>query len=201
MTAIDCLSYQTVPWSANETMLVASARNSLAQMARLIEGLLSANRVQNGAHAVQLLSTRLTDVVRAALSTIPEAGRVAVDVPTGLPHVLTDPVLLERVVANVVSNALRHSPSQTPPRLVAERRRSWIELRVMDQGPGVSRAQWEQLFQPFERVGDGGSGTGLGLGLAISRTLANAMEAKLYPESTVGGGLTMVIALPLDEPK
>jgi two-component system, OmpR family, sensor histidine kinase KdpD len=197
MTAVDCLSYQTDPWSADEAMLVASARTSLAQMSRLIQGLLDASRIQHRASTVQLLSTRLPDVVRAALSTIPEADRVSVDLPTGLPDVLTDPVLLERVIANVVANALRFTPAGTSPRLVAERRGSRIELRVIDQGPGVSRAQWEQLFQPFERLGDRGSGAGLGLGLAISRTLANAMGAQLHPESAVGGGLTMVLVLPL----
>jgi two-component system sensor histidine kinase KdpD len=197
MLAIDCLSDQAPPWSADDAMLVASARTSLAQISRLIEGLLDANRIQHRAGAVQLLSTRLPDVVRAALATVPEADRVAVDLPTRLPDVLTDPVLLERVIANVAANALRFSPPETPPRLVADRRGSWIELRVTDQGPGVSRARWEQLFQPFDRLGDGASATGLGLGLAISRTLANAMGAKLHPESTVGGGLTMVISLPL----
>jgi two-component system sensor histidine kinase KdpD len=197
ITAIDCLSYQPAPSSADEAMLVASARTSLAQISRLIEGLLDARRIQHGADTVQLHSTRLTDVVRAALSTVPEADRVAVDLPTGLPDVLTDPVLLERVIANVVANALRFSPHERPPRLVADRRGSWLELRVMDQGPGVSPVQWEQLFQPFERLGDVGSATGVGLGLAISRTLADAMGAQLHPESSDGGGLTMVIALPI----
>jgi two-component system, OmpR family, sensor histidine kinase KdpD len=197
MTAIDCLSYQSALWSSEEAVLVASARTSLAQISRLIEGLLDANRIQHRAATVQLLSTRLTDVVRAALSTVPEADRVTVDLPTGLPDVLTDSVLLERVIANVVANALRFSPPKTPPRLVADRRGSCIELRVMDNGPGVSRMQWEQLFQPFERLGEARSTSGLGLGLAISRTLADAMGASLHPESTVGGGLTMVIAVPL----
>jgi two-component system, OmpR family, sensor histidine kinase KdpD len=197
MTAIDCLSYQVTAWSADEVMLVASARNSLAQISRLIEGLLDANRIQDRADAVQLRSTELTDVVRAALSTVPEASRLTVDLPTGLPNVRTDPVLLERVIANVVANALRFSPHDTPPRLVADSRGPWLELRVMDQGPGVSLVQWEKLFQPFERLSDAGSATGLGLGLAISRTLANAIGAQLHPESTAGGGLTMVIALPV----
>jgi two-component system sensor histidine kinase KdpD len=196
MTAIDCLSYQTDLWSADEAKLVASVRTSLAQISRLIEGLLDANRIHHRASTVQLRSTSLTDVVRAALSTVPGADRVAVDLPTGLPDVRSDPVLLERVIANVVANALRFSPRGTPTRLVADSRESWIELRVIDQGPGVPLVRWQQLFQPFERLSDADSATGLGLGLAISRALANAMGAKLYPESTVGGGLTMVIAVP-----
>jgi two-component system, OmpR family, sensor histidine kinase KdpD len=198
MVAVDSLSDQTLPCSAeDEAALLATARASLAQISRLIEGLLDVNRIHHRADTVHLLPSGLAEIVRAAVATVPEADRLEVNVPTGLPNVTTDPMILERVVANVVANALRFSPPGTPPRLVADRRGSWIELRVIDQGPGVFLARWEKLFQPFERLGDVGSATGLGLGLAISRTLANAMGAKLHPESTVGGGLTMVIALPL----
>jgi two-component system sensor histidine kinase KdpD len=197
MTAIDSLSHETAPRSADDAMLVACAQTSPAQMSRLIEGLLDANRVEFGTGSVRLLATRPTEVVRAALSSVPGAEHVTVETPTVLPDVLTDPVLAERVIANVVANALRFSPTETPPRLVAHTRGSWIEIRVIDHGPGVSRTQRERLFQPFDRLGDVGSGTGSGLGLAISRALAHAMGAQLYPESTDGGGLTMVIAVPL----
>jgi two-component system sensor histidine kinase KdpD len=198
MTAVDSLSDGTVRWSADdETELLTTARVSLAQISRLIEGLLDANRIEHPARAVQLLPTGLAGIVRAALATVPEADHLPVNVPTRLPQVTTDPMLLERVIANVVANALRFSPRATPPRLVAEPCGAWVELRVIDQGPGVSRGRWEQLFQPFERLGEVGAATGLGLGLAISRVLAHAIGAELRPESTVGGGLTMIIALPL----
>jgi two-component system sensor histidine kinase KdpD len=198
MTAVDSLSQDAVPWSAeDEAALITTARASLAQISRLIGSLLDAHRVEHRACLVQRRSTRVADVVVAAVATVPEADPMTVDLPAGLPPVSTDPVLLERVLANVVANALRFSPPETPPRLVVDRSGSWIEIRVVDEGPGVSPARWEQLFQPFERPGDVHSANGLGLGLAISRTLANAMGARLQPESTSGGGLTMVIAVPL----
>lgn len=194
-TAVDSLSDQELRWTTqDQAELLAAADASLAQISRLIEGLLDANRIRAG--AVGLLPTALAEVTRTAVATVPEADHLAIDVPTGLPDVITDPMLLERVIANVVANALRYSPPGMAPRLTADRHGSWVELRVIDRGPGVPQTRWERLFRPFERLGGARSVTGLGLGLAISHTLANAMGARLSPEATVGGGLTMVIALP-----
>jgi two-component system sensor histidine kinase KdpD len=199
--AVDGLSDRTVPWTAeDQAALLATAHASLAQISRLVEGLLDANRIQHRAGAVSLLPTALADVARAAVATVPDADHLAIDVPAGLPDVITDPMLLERVIANVVANAVRHSSPGMPPRLAAHRHGSWVELHVIDQGPGLPKTQWEHLFRPFERLGEARSATRSGLGLAISHTLANAIGATLTPEATVGGGLTMVIALPLSRP-
>jgi two-component system sensor histidine kinase KdpD len=181
---------------------LATAHTSLAQMSRLIEGLLSVGRVQHGANAVRLLPTRLADVARAAVAGIPGGQHLTIDVPPGLPDVITDPMLLERVIANVVANALRCSPPGTPARLVADRQGCRVELRVIDRGPGVPPTRWKDLFQPFEQLGDAHSAAGLGLGLAIANALADAIGASLIPEMTDGGGLTMIIALPSsDQPR
>ncbi|MEV0115251.1 ATP-binding protein [Streptomyces sp. NPDC050844] len=71
-----------------------------------------------------------------------------------------------------------------------------VELRVVDRGPGVPPADREQVFEPFQRLGDTDNTTGLGLGLALSRGLTEAMDGTLTPEDTPGGGLTMVLSLP-----
>jgi two-component system, OmpR family, sensor histidine kinase KdpD len=197
-TALDGLSDRTVRWTTeDQAALLATAHASLAQISRLVEGLLDANRIQHRSGAVSFRPTALANVARAAVATVPQADQLAIDVPTGLPDVITDPMLLERVIANVVANAVRHSPPGMPPRLAAHRHGSWVELHVIDQGPGVPKTQWEHLFQPFESLGEARSATRSGLGLAISHTLANAIGATLRPEATAGGGLTMVIALPL----
>jgi two-component system, OmpR family, sensor histidine kinase KdpD len=69
-----------------------------------------------------------------------------------------------------------------------------VELRVIDRGLGVSEADWDRIFAPFQRLGDRDNTTGLGL--ALSRGLIEAMGGSLNPEDTPGGGLTMVITLP-----
>jgi two-component system sensor histidine kinase KdpD len=118
-----------------------------------------------------------------------------VDVPDDLPEVYADPGLLERVVANLVSNALRYSPPGSPPTITGSGLGDRIELRVIDRGPGIPRDQLEQVFVPFQRLGDTDNTTGVGLGLALARGLTEAMGGTLTPEETPGGGLTMVISL------
>jgi two-component system sensor histidine kinase KdpD len=105
--------------------------------------------------------------------------------------------LLDRVLVNVVGNALRYSPPDRPPVIegCAAKARQ-VVLRVIDYGPGIPAGDRERVFQAFQRLGDRDNHTGVGLGLALSRGLTEAMDGTLTPEDTPGGGLTMVIALP-----
>jgi signal transduction histidine kinase len=137
----------------------------------------------------------LQEVVAKALVGVP-VDVVVLDVPDDLPLVLADPGLLERVIANLVDNARRFSPSGVPVRVTA-----WADdfayLRVADSGPGVPDADWDRMFTPFQRLGDQRSETGVGLGLAIARGFSEATGGSLVPSSTPGGGLTMTVQLPL----
>jgi two-component system, OmpR family, sensor histidine kinase KdpD len=122
---------------------------------------------------------------------------VAVCVPAGLPEVMVDPELIERVIVNLVGNAFRYSPPGTPPLLTARGHGDRVELSVIDRGPGIPRSECGQAFLPFQRLGDTSkSPGGVGLGLALSRGLTEAMGGTLEPRETPGGGLTMVISLP-----
>ena len=107
-----------------------------------------------------------------------------------------DPALLERAIANLVQNAVRHSPPGAPPQITASTYGTTVEIRVIDCGPGVPETDWDQIFLPFQRLGDRDNTTGVGLGLALSRGLVEAMSGTLTPEGTPGGGLTMTISLP-----
>jgi two-component system sensor histidine kinase KdpD len=195
--AVDSLSTTDIRWAAEERdELLATARESLERLTRLVENLLDMSRLQAGALSVFNAPTRLDDVVPLALDALgANAARVIVDIPESLPEVIADPALLERVIANVTANALRFSPADSPPLLAASSHSEWVELRMIDRGPGIAPEDRDRMFTPFQRLGDTDNSTGTGLGLALSRGLTEAMGGELTPEETPGGGLTMVIQL------
>ncbi len=177
--------------------LLASAEDSLDKLARLVENLLDMSRLQAGAMTVVVQPTAVEDVVARALDDLGEgAATFVVEVPPDLPLVLTDAGLLERVVANLAGNALRFSGDGPPPRITGSCLADTVQVRVVDRGPGIPRAQWDQVFLPFQRLGDNDNTNGVGLGLALARGLAEATGGSLDPEETPGGGLTMVVTLP-----
>ncbi len=115
------------------------------------------------------------------------------DVAEPAPLVTTDPGLLERVIANLVSNAVRVS-GPTPVRVLAHELAETVEVLVVDRGPGLPAAARDRMFEPFQRLSDASPG-GLGLGLAVAQGLVEALGGTLTAEDTPGGGLTMVVSL------
>ena len=109
---------------------------------------------------------------------------VRVNLPSGLPAVMADPPLMERVIANLIGNALRYSPDGAPPLPTARARGGRVELRVADRGPGVPPADRDRMFAPFQRLGDTEPASGIGLGLAVSRGLTEAMRGTLEPRNS-----------------
>jgi two-component system sensor histidine kinase KdpD len=180
---------------ADRATLVETLGDATARLERLIDNLLDLSRLQTGSVRPVLRPTSLDEVVPLAVDGY-AAGAVKLDVPESLPLVLTDPGLLERVVANLVQNAVRHSPAGAAVTVAAAPLADRIVLRVVDAGPGVPDDLKEHLFEPFQRFGDT-SGAGLGLGLAVASGLASAVGAEVDAEDTPGGGLTMLVTVPL----
>jgi len=196
--AVTSLRSPDVLWDADDTAeLLATADESLDRLTRLVENLLDMSRLQAGALSLFPRPAGLDEVVARALDAVEPGGRdIRIDVPDTLPAISADPAILERVVVNLVQNALRYSPPGQPPLLSASALGSWVELRVVDRGPGIPEGDKERMFVPFQRLGDTDNTTGVGLGLALSRGLTEAMGGTLAAEDTPGGGLTMVVTLP-----
>jgi two-component system sensor histidine kinase KdpD len=178
--------------------LLATADESLATLSALVTDLLDVSRVEAGVLAVSIQQVDVAGVVLAAVDELhlgPADVELALD--PDLPPLAADPVLLQRVVVNVLANAQRFAPVGTRVRVATSRLGGWAEIRIVDHGPGVEPDRRDEMFAPFQRRGDTDNTTGLGLGLALSRGFAEGMGGTLTPEGTPGGGLTMVIGLPI----
>ncbi|WP_166350743.1 DUF4118 domain-containing protein [Phytoactinopolyspora limicola] len=195
--AVTSLRSQEVQFSQeDQDELLATADQALDRLARLIANLLDMSRLQAGALGVTLTEVSLDDAVPRALDELGTAGHtVAMDFPAAVPPVRADPGLLERVLVNVIGNALRHSPAGHPPTVAASTIGDQVELNIIDHGPGVPESDRDRIFIPFQRLGDTNNDAGVGLGLALSRGLVEAMGGSLTPATTPGGGLTIRIAL------
>ncbi|MDH6111076.1 two-component system sensor histidine kinase KdpD [Kitasatospora sp. MAP12-15] len=201
----------------DQAELLATADESLIKLTRLVDNLLDMSRLQAGALTLHLTPVHLDEVLPRALDSLSAppspattlagdpAGRTPFDAPVQaldlaeVPPVLADPPLLERVLANVITNALRHNAPGAPVLVSASVHLDRVEIRIADRGPGIPAADRARVFLPFQRLGDTDNTTGVGLGLALSRGLAEAMGGTLEVEDTPGGGTTMLLTLPAAE--
>jgi two-component system, OmpR family, sensor histidine kinase KdpD len=116
--------------------------------------------------------------------------------PPSTPPILADGPLLERVVANLLANAIKHTDSAVSVSVEAADDADLVRILVTDHGPGIPAASRDLVFRPFQRLGDRDNSTGVGLGLALARGLAESMGGTLAPADTPGGGLTMMLTMP-----
>ena len=162
----------------------------------LVGNLLDMSRLQTDALEIMPSRVGLEEVLPGALRSLAVGDdTVELDVPETLPRVLADPGLLERALANLIDNAVRFSPPGIPPRVTAGAVDGYVDVRVVDRGPGVPLADRDRLFVPFQRLGDSGQNEGVGLGLAVAKGFVEAMGGEIEVEDTPGGGLTIVTRL------
>src|ERR1700729_3421182 len=145
--------------------LLAAAEESLDRVAHLTAGLLDVSRLQAGARAVFPRPAHVGEIVAAALEALgPQPKPVLADIPSGLPEVMADPAITERIIVNLAGNALRYSPAAAPPLLTARTAGNRVELRVVDHGPGIPPADHQRMFQPFCRLSATGGSPNVGRG-------------------------------------
>jgi two-component system sensor histidine kinase KdpD len=162
----------------------------------LVGNLLDLSRLQTNTLQILERAVGLEEVAPAAVASLGDrAATVDLDVPETLPRVRVDPGLLERALANLVSNAVAWSPPGARVRVDASPVGDRVDLRVVDRGPGIPVQARQRVFEPFQRLGDRGT-DGVGLGLAVARGFVTAMGGELLVEDTPGGGTTMVVSFP-----
>ncbi|MCK3769957.1 DUF4118 domain-containing protein [Microbacterium aerolatum] len=183
--------------SAQKRELLDTAEESLGALATLVTDLLDVSRLQAGVLTIAEVPTDPAETIAPALDELhlgPTDVTLALNHGDAVAH--ADPVLLQRVLVNLLTNAHRYSPAGTPIHVSTSTFGDRLEIRIIDRGPGIPPEKLDDIFLPFQRLGDTDNTTGLGLGLALSRGFIEAMHGTLTPEDTPGGGLTMVISLP-----
>ncbi|MGV9327736.1 DUF4118 domain-containing protein [Streptosporangium sandarakinum] len=196
--AVESLRNTEIDWSPEDREeLLATADESLIRLDRLVANLLDMSRLQAGVLGLALRPVGLEEIVPRAVDDLgPLRDGVEGDIPVELPEIVADPALLERVLVNLMANAVRYSPPGEKALIIAGPHGDHVEIRVVDRGPGIPPEAYERVFMPFQRLGDRDNHTGVGLGLALSRGLTEAMGGTLTPEETPGGGLTMILRMP-----
>ena len=202
--SVTSLMQHDVDWSEHDRdEFLSTIEEETDRLNRMVGNLLDMSRLQSGIVEPGLRAVGLEEVVPRALVSISgdaaELGqdRVKVEVGEQLPRVVADPDLLERVVANLVANALLHSGPSEPVRIEGGRVGARVDLRIIDHGVGVPVRERPAMFEPFQRLGDGVADSGVGLGLAVSRGFVDAMGGELSVDDTPGGGLTFTVSLPV----
>jgi two-component system, OmpR family, sensor histidine kinase KdpD len=200
--AVSSLRSNDVDFSAEDTAeLLATIEESLDALTALVGNLLDSSRLAAGVVRPELQRVYLEETVQRALLGISKGvtgfrrqglDRVKVDVDDAV--VMADSGLLERVLANLIDNALRYAPD-SPVRVTAGRVADRVLIAVIDEGPGIPRGTEEQLFAPFQRLGDHDTSIGVGLGLSVARGFVEAMGGTISATDTPGGGLTAEIDL------
>ena len=200
--AVSSLRSDDVDFSAEDTAeLLATIEESVDQLTALVGNLLDSSRLAAGVVRPELRRVYLEETVQRALLGISKGAtgfgregldRVKVEVDDAV--VMADSGLLERVLANLIDNALRYAPDSVV-RVNAGQVGDRVLIAVADEGPGIPRGTEEQLFEPFQRLGDRDNSIGVGLGLSVARGFVEAMGGTITASDTPGGGLTIEIDL------
>ena len=184
--------------------MLATIESYTERLDALISNLLDMSRISSGSAAPLTSPVSWRDAIEDALRGLPQ-DRIRIDLAATMPAVDADLGMLERVIANIVENALKYAPDSdvvivgvsAGTRRADDDGGGFGELRIVDHGQGVPAAAAAAMFQPFQRLDDAPEGLGIGLGLAVAKGFTEAMGGRLVAEPTPGGGLTMIIRLPL----
>jgi two-component system, OmpR family, sensor histidine kinase KdpD len=178
--------------------LLATVLDEARRLDRLVGNLLDLSRLQAGAAEPRADAVAVGDLIAGAVSCLgAAAGRVQARLAGGAPVVHADPHQVQRVLVNLIENALKYSPPDEPVLVRVTATSAQVLIRVIDHGPGVLPGESERIFGAFQRGTGSARVHGAGLGLAIAQGFAEANGGRIWLESHAGQGATFVLMLPL----
>lgn len=183
----------------SRALLMETIESSVDRLETVTGNLLDMGRVNSNTVTIRRTPVQYADVVDSVCAELPEAAQHIVNnLNESTPAVVADAGLVQRIVANIVINARRYAPnSRIEISAHPVRESETVDLCIVDHGPGFPPETMNDVFTPFQRLGDQSASTnGLGLGLAVARGFAEAMGGALETENTPGGGATLVLSLP-----
>ncbi len=182
--------------------LLVSIQEESHRLHRLVTNLLDITRFESGSVKLSKEWLPVEEVVGAALNRMEEALKghpVQVELPSSLPLVAVDAVLLEQLLVNLLDNASKHTPEGTPVEIKAWAVGNQLTLMVADRGPGLSSGEEERIFEKLVRGTTHGGHPGSGLGLAICRAIAEAHGGRITGSNRAQGGAQFLLVLPLGD--
>jgi two-component system sensor histidine kinase KdpD len=181
--------------------LAQTIYDEACRLDRLVHNLLEMSRLQSGEVKINMEWHVLEEVIGCALARLDSQLQdhpVSLSLPADLPLVQIDALLLERVVINLLENALKYTPSGTPVAISGRIQDRELLVTVTDAGPGLPPGQEERIFEKFYQVAPG-SARGAGLGLTICRSIIEAHGGRIWAANRPGGGAVFSFTIPLTE--
>jgi len=182
--------------------LMHSIREDAEFLERQIRNMLDLTKLESGNLEVSREWHPMDEVVGGAMTRVEkllEGRRVEFDVSPQLPLVAIDALLIERLLVNLLENAVRYAPTWSPIEVAVHQDGDRFRIQIADRGPGIPKGQHERVFEKFCRLGGLHRATGSGLGLAICKAIAQLHGGRIWVEDRVGGGAMFQVDLPIGD--
>ena len=199
----ETLARSKPPLTATQQAYAEALHAEALRMSNLVSNLLDMARIQSGEVKFNLQWQPFEEVVGSALRAAQSfLGRhtVRTRLAADLPYVQIDAVLIERVLCNLLENATKYTPPGSHITIAAETNGAFLEVAVIDNGPGLPVGKEDVIFEKFTRGQRESATAGVGLGLAICRAIVEAHKGTIRPGQASGGGASIVFTLPLGTP-
>jgi len=182
--------------------LIQVAREEADRLNHLITNLLDESRIEAGAIKLSRQPSEVQDLVGAAIEQLgsrASARSIQIDIPGELPFIAVDFGLITQALYNIMDNALKYSPANSPIEIKARQRDREVHVEITDHGVGIPEEDLANIFDKFYRIKRPDNVAGTGLGLSISKGIVEAHGGSIVAEKVSDGGTIVKVKLPIGD--